>query len=66
MVKNGRFKPGMNVIQQFLNQGGKQFIAARGTPLTWSIAESDVADATRVPFKDKELAGIKVVHVPPR
>jgi hypothetical protein len=66
MVKDGRFKPGMKVVDQFRSQGRRQFAAARGIPLTWSIAEEDVAEATRVLFRRNGLAGIKVVHVPPR
>lgn len=48
-----------------VDQAERQLVAARGTPITWSIAEPEVAQAIRELFAENGITDIKVVYVPP-
>ncbi len=64
-VKNGQFQPYFNGAQSLVDQAERQLAAARGTPITWSVAESSTATAIENLFAENGISGINVVYVPP-
>jgi hypothetical protein len=46
-------------------QAQRQLAAARGTPITWHVAEENAATAMRSLFGGRGITGINVVWTPP-
>lgn len=61
---------GLNALPFFeggakiLPQAVKQWTAARGLPVRWLVAEKKFADYLRKLFRENDLGGIEVIHVP--
>lgn len=63
-VENGRFRPWFSGSLDLVSQARRQLEAARGTPITWSVAEADAVTAINHLFTSRGITGIDVVHVP--
>ncbi|WP_309892560.1 Tox-REase-5 domain-containing protein [Archangium sp.] len=59
-------KPWFEGVEEMLEQAKRQFAAAKGVPIEWHFAESEVADLMRKLFKRERLREIKVIHPPQR
>jgi Restriction endonuclease fold toxin 5 len=64
-LKDGSFRSWFRGADGMLEQAKRQFKAAKGTPIQWHFAESEVADAVRDMFRNEGLGAIKVVYTPP-
>lgn len=62
---DGRFLSWFKGGDGMVGQAERQLVAAGGTPITWSVAEPEVAQAIRELFAESGISGIKVVYVPP-
>lgn len=62
---DGRFLSWFEGGDGMVAQAERQLVAAGGTPITWSVAEPEVAQAIRELFAENGIGGIKVVYVPP-
>jgi hypothetical protein len=51
-------------VDDILRQARRQFAAANGAPLRWVVAEKRFADYLRELFRNRNLSGIEVVHIP--
>ena len=49
---------------QLVEQAKRQFIAARGVPIRWHVAEKKAAEAIRELLKNESVTGVEVVHTP--
>lgn len=63
-VKDGRFQPWYNGADSLVSQAQRQLAAAGGTPITWSVAESNAVTAINNLFADRGISGINVVLAP--
>lgn len=64
-MKNGQFIENYNGAPEMVDQASRQLAAARGTPITWSVAERPVVSAIENLFEENSITGINVVYVPP-
>ena len=50
--------------QAVLSDARKQVQAAKGVPIEWHVSDKGSADLVRSIFKENNLKGIKVIHIP--
>lgn len=65
-VANGRFKEYFQGAQKYLQEVRSQLRAAEGTPIEWHVAERDTSEAIRRLFQENNIAGVTVIHTPPK
>ncbi len=64
-TRTGAFRPGVDVVDQFLDQARGQLRAAPGAKITWHFADKRVADAARALFRENGIVGIDIRYTPP-
>jgi hypothetical protein len=63
--QTGAFRPGVNAVDQFLDQARGQLRAAPDAKITWHFADKRVADAARALFRENGIVGIDIKYTPP-
>jgi hypothetical protein len=64
-VSNGQFQPWFDGAGELVAQAQRQLAAAKGTPITWYVAEPDAVTAIQNLFQSQGIQGITVVHTAP-
>jgi RHS repeat-associated protein len=63
-VRSGEFLAWFRGRDALVDQARRQIAAARGTPITWHVAEEEAATAIRTLFRGNGITGINIVHTP--
>ena len=64
-AKDGKFQEWFRGQDALVEQARRQAAAAGDTPVRWSVAEPEAAEAIKRLLRDEGLPGIDVRHVPP-